>query len=57
MATSGTLTAWLQELTGGASFTDLVTQAAGVLPGWDGLVLLPYFAGERTPSSTPRPAG
>ena len=49
MATSGTLTAWIQQLTGGASFDQLVAEAAGVPPGSDGLLLLPYFAGERTP--------
>ena len=31
------------------SFADLVAEAAAVPPGSDGLVLLPYFAGERTP--------
>lgn len=49
MATSGSLTGWVQELCGGVDFADLVTEAAGTPPGSDGLVLLPYFAGERTP--------
>jgi xylulokinase len=49
MSTSGSLTSWVQELTGGAPFEQLVSEAAGVPPGSDGLVLLPYFAGERTP--------
>lgn len=49
MATSGTLTSWVQELAGGAPFEELVREAAAVAPGSDGLVLLPYFAGERTP--------
>lgn len=57
MATSGSLTSWVQELTGGASFGDLVTEAAGVPPGSDGLVLLPYFAGERTPIFDPQARG
>jgi xylulokinase len=57
MATSGSLTGWLQELTGGASFADLVTEAAATPPGADGLIVLPYFAGERTPHFDPRARG
>jgi xylulokinase len=57
MATSGSLTGWVQELTGGASFEDLVREAAEVPPGADGLVMLPYFAGERTPIYDPRARG
>ena len=49
MATSGSLTTWLQDLTGGAPFEQLVGEASQVPPGSDGLVVLPYFAGERTP--------
>lgn len=49
MSTSGSLTTWIQDLTGGAPFEDLVAEAAAVGPGSDGLVVLPYFAGERTP--------
>lgn len=57
MATSGSLTAWVQELTGGAPFADLVAEAAAVAPGSDGLVVLPYFAGERTPIFDPQARG
>ena len=57
MSTSGSLTAWVQELTGGASFQTLVAEAAGVPPGADGLLLLPYFAGERTPIFDPHARG
>lgn len=49
MATSGSLTTWLRELVGGAPFEQLIAEAAGVPAGADGLVVLPYFAGERTP--------
>lgn len=49
MSTSGSLTSWLQELTGGIPFEQLVAEAAQVAAGADGLVVLPYFAGERTP--------
>ena len=57
MSTSGSLTAWVQELTGGASFETLVAEAAAVPPGADGLLLLPYFAGERTPIFDPQARG
>ncbi|MGG5258136.1 FGGY-family carbohydrate kinase [Phycicoccus avicenniae] len=49
MSTSGSLTAWVRDLTGGTPFETLVAEAAAVPPGSDGLLLLPYFAGERTP--------
>jgi xylulokinase len=48
MATSGLVATWLADLVGedvGALHRD----AAGIAPGSDGLVLLPYFSGERTP--------
>jgi xylulokinase len=57
MATSGSLTGWVQELTGGASFEELVAEASDTPPGADGLVVLPYFAGERTPIYDPRARG
>lgn len=57
MATSGSLTGWLQELTGGAPFSLLVEEAAAVPAGSDGLVILPYFAGERSPIFDPRARG
>ena len=49
MATSGALTAWLRDLMGGPSFAQLTAEAAAVPPGARGLVILPYFSGERTP--------
>ena len=49
MSTSGSLTSWVQDLTGGVTFEQLVAEAAEVPAGSDGLVVLPYFAGERTP--------
>ena len=49
MAASGALTAWFRDLVGGPPFEQLVTEAAGVPAGAHGLVVLPYFAGERTP--------
>jgi|SRR5665647_2446572 len=57
MSTSGILTEWLRELTGGASFDQLVAEAAATPPGANGLLMLPYFAGERTPIFDPRARG
>jgi xylulokinase len=57
MATSGSLTSWVSDLTGGRSFGDLVTAARDIPAGSDGLLLLPYFAGERTPIFDPRARG
>jgi xylulokinase len=57
MATSGSLTAWLRGLVGEPPFADLVAEAAAVEPGADGLLVLPYFAGERTPLHDPRARG
>ncbi len=56
MATSGAVTEWLRELVGG-DFADLVAQAAQVPAGSRGLLLLPYFAGERTPIFDPDARG
>jgi xylulokinase len=57
MSTSGSLTAWLQQITGGAPFAGLVAEAAATPPGADGLLVLPYFAGERTPVFDPHARG
>ena len=57
MSTSGSLTTWIQELTGGVPFEDLVREASEIAPGSDGLIMLPYFAGERTPIFDPRARG
>jgi xylulokinase len=57
MTTSGLLTEWVRGLTGVSPFDQLVAEAAAVPPGADGLVLLPYFAGERTPVFDPLARG
>ncbi len=49
MATSGSLLGWLRQLTGGAPFETLMAEAAEVPAGSEGLLVLPYFAGERAP--------
>jgi xylulokinase len=49
-ATSGALTKWVRgHLSDGWSFEQLIEQATATPPGASGLVVLPYFAGERTP--------
>ncbi len=57
MATSGSITTWLQDLTGGVPFEKLVAEAAAVPAGSEGLVMLPYFSGERTPIYDPLARG
>ncbi|PZG11162.1 sugar kinase [Micromonospora craterilacus] len=57
MATSGSLTGWLRDLVGEVPFETLVDEAAGIPPGADGLLVLPYFAGERTPIFDPDARG
>jgi xylulokinase len=57
MATSGAVVDWLRELTGGASYAQLTAEAADLPPGAEGLVVLPYFAGERTPLFDERARG
>ena len=54
LATSGTLSHWFRdqfgrELDPATAIVDLATEAAGSPPGANGLVMLPYFSGERTP--------
>jgi xylulokinase len=56
MATTGSVTEWLGKLTG-ADFDVLTREAAASPPGAAGLLLLPYFAGERTPIFDPDARG
>lgn len=56
LATSGALTAWLRDLTG-ADYSELLAEAAASGIGARGLVMLPYFAGERTPILDPDARG
>src|SRR5215218_1510666 len=57
MATSGALTGWLKTISGELPYERLTEEAAGVPPGSHALVVLPYFAGERTPLFDPRARG
>ena len=57
MATSGALTGWLRRIAGDLPYEQLVAEAAAVPAGSAGLVVLPYFAGERTPIFDPAARG
>lgn len=68
MATTGSLTKWLRdelareyvraEQEGGENaYSALFREAEGIEPGSDGLVVLPYFQGERLPIQDPRAKG
>ncbi|MFG2347378.1 FGGY-family carbohydrate kinase [Streptomyces phaeochromogenes] len=57
MATSGMITDWLRELFGTPEHTELLAGAEASGPGARGLLMLPYFAGERTPVADPHARG
>ncbi|NGN93941.1 FGGY-family carbohydrate kinase [Nocardioides sp. KC13] len=57
MATSGSLLSWVQELTGKVDIATVAEEAELTPPGAEGLVVLPYFAGERTPLFDPHARG
>lgn len=57
MATSGAVTDWLGHLFGQVDPGVLFDEAASSPPGANGLVMLPYFAGERTPLMDPDARG
>jgi xylulokinase len=56
MATSGLLANWVAD-TAGRPVGELAGAAGAVPPGADGLLLLPYFAGERSPLFDPGARG
>lgn len=57
LSASGALTTWLRDITGGAEYAVLTEEASEVPAGANGLLALPYFAGERTPISDPMARG
>ncbi len=57
LSTSGAITAWLKDLCGAGGYAELVAAAEESGPGARGLLMLPYFAGERTPVEDPRARG
>jgi xylulokinase len=57
MATSGAITSWLRDLFGSPDYPTLLAEAEASGPGAHGLLMLPYFAGERTPVMDPDARG
>ena len=62
MATTGSLTRWFRDqlardLSEASAYQQLFDAAAAVAPGAEGLLLLPYFSGERTPINDPHAKG
>jgi xylulokinase len=68
MSTSGALTRWFrdelapdlvaaEEAGGEAAYAVLAREAAAVAPGSAGVIVLPYFSGERTPINDPMAKG
>ncbi len=58
MASSGAVLNWiLREWGGGLTHADLDSRADATPPGADGLLLLPYFLGEKTPLHDPHARG
>jgi xylulokinase len=57
MATSGAITNWLRDLFAAGDHAELTRLAAESGPGANGLLLLPYFSGERTPVMDPDARG
>ncbi|MFC7017101.1 FGGY-family carbohydrate kinase [Streptomyces viridiviolaceus] len=57
MATSGAVTNWLRDLFADGDHAELTRLAAESGPGAGGLLMLPYFAGERTPVMDPDARG
>jgi len=58
MASSGSMLRWLAALIGGgADLAELDAEAAAVPPGADGVRMLPYFLGEKTPIHDPYARG
>jgi xylulokinase len=62
MATTGSLTRWFRdelarELPEECAYDQLFAAADKVPPGSEGLIVLPYFSGERTPINDPKARG
>ncbi|MCB9452720.1 MAG: FGGY-family carbohydrate kinase [Anaerolineaceae bacterium] len=62
MATTGSLTRWFRDelardLPPETAYNTLFAAAADLPPGADGLLMLPYFSGERTPINDPKARG
>ncbi|MCB0236358.1 MAG: xylulokinase, partial [Anaerolineae bacterium] len=53
LSAAGSLQWHRDTLAPGVSFDDLVQEAAGITPGSEGLLFMPYLTGERTPHPDP----
>lgn len=56
-STAGALTDWVRDLTGASDYATLLSEAERVPPGSRGLIVLPYFSGERSPIHDPDARG
>lgn len=56
-STAGSMIGWLQKITGDAPLEVLMAEAVAVPAGCEGLIALPYLAGERTPVFDPSARG
>jgi xylulokinase len=57
LSAAGSMQWFRDELAAGVSFAELDAEAAGSVPGGEGLIFLPYLAGERTPHADPDARG
>ena len=57
LSAAGSLQWYRDTLAPGTDFDELVSEAAGVPPGSEGLLFLPYLTGERTPHPDPLARG
>jgi len=57
MATSGAITSWIRDLSGSPEYSTLLDEARRSGVGARGLLMLPYFAGARTPILDPDARG
>jgi xylulokinase len=57
LSAAGSLRWFRDALAPGIGFGDLAAEAAGVAPGSDGLLFLPYLTGERSPHPDPHARG
>lgn len=58
MATTGSLTRWFRDelatdLSEDIAYSELFSEAEKIQPGSEGIMILPYFSGERTPINDP----
>ena len=57
MLSAGGSLRWYRDMLGSDSYDTLIEAAAGVEPGCEGLLFLPYLSGERTPHADPHARG